>query len=202
MTVMPSLRLSPQDAEDVASYLVTLKKQEPSAYADASFMDDPNLKAEGKKWVRHFGCAGCHEISGLEDEGRIGTELTIEGSKPIERLDFALLTETAQRGGSEPITDPDDQARLPEGPAKHPWYDQKGFFEHKLAEPNIWDKGKDKPETEKIANAEPAPDQGTGSRPRHFFVGQPGKPASCQLSVPAIGLPPRYSGRLVGGQEI
>jgi len=150
MTVMPSLRLSPQDAEDVASYLVTLKRQEPSTYADASFMDDPNLKAEGKKWVRHFGCAGCHEISGLEEEGRIGTELTIEGSKPIERLDFALLTEVAQRGGREPITDSDDLARLPEGPAKHPWYDQKGFFEHKLAEPNIWDKGKDKPETEKL----------------------------------------------------
>src|SRR5256712_6135674 len=150
MTVMPSLRLSPQDAEDVASYLITLKKQEPSAYPDASFIDDPNLKEEGKKWVRHFGCAGCHEISGLEDEGRIGTELTIEGSKPIERLDFALLTDIAQRGDSEPITDPDDLARLPEGPAKQPWYDQKGFFEHKLAEPNIWDKGKDKPETEKL----------------------------------------------------
>ena len=150
MTVMPSLRLSPQDAEDVASYLITLKKQEPSSYPDASFIDDPNLKEEGKKWVRHFGCAGCHEISGLEEEGRIGTELTIEGSKPIERLDFALLTEVAQRGGSEPITDPDDVARLPEGPAKQPWYDQKGFFEHKLAEPNIWDKGKDKPETEKL----------------------------------------------------
>jgi len=150
MTVMPSLRLSPQDAEDVASYLITLKKQEPSSYPDDSFIDDPNLKEEGKKWVRHFGCAGCHEISGLEEEGRIGTELTIEGSKPIERLDFALLTEVAQRGGSEPITDPDDVARLPEGPAKQPWYDQKGFFEHKLAEPNIWDKGKDKPETEKL----------------------------------------------------
>jgi cytochrome c551/c552/predicted nucleic acid-binding Zn-ribbon protein len=150
MTVMPSLRLSPQDAEDVASYLITLKKQEPSSYADASFIDDPNLKDQGKKWVRHFGCAGCHEISGLEDEGRIGTELTIEGSKPIERLDFALFTETAQRGGVEPITNPEDLARLPEGPAKQPWYDQKGFFEHKLAEPNIWDKGKDKVETEKL----------------------------------------------------
>jgi hypothetical protein len=150
MTVMPSLRLAPSDAEDVATYLISLKKQEPSSYADASFMDDPNLKADGKKWVRHFGCAGCHEISGLEDEGRIGTELTIEGSKPIERLDFALLTDIAQRGGSEPITDADDRARLPEGPAKNPWYDQKGFFEHKLAEPNIWDKGKDKPETEKL----------------------------------------------------
>jgi cytochrome c2 len=150
MTVMPSLRLSPQDAEDVASYLVTLKKQEPSAYSDASFMDDPKLMEEGKKWVRHFGCAGCHEISGLEEEGRIGTELTAEGSKPIERLDFALLTETAQRGGHEPITDPDDLARLPEGPAKASWYDHKGFFEHKLAEPNIWDLGKIKPETEKL----------------------------------------------------
>ncbi len=152
MTVMPRLRLAPQDAEDVASYLITLKKQEPSSYADASFMDDANLKDEGKKWVRHFGCAGCHEISGLEDEGRIGTELTIEGSKPIERLDFALLTDVAQRGGkdSEPIKDPDDRARLPEGPAEKPWYDQKGFFEHKLAEPNIWDKGKEKPETEKL----------------------------------------------------
>jgi cytochrome c551/c552 len=150
MTVMPSLRLSPQDAEDVASYLVTLKKQEPSAYPDAAFMDDPKLKEEGKKWIRHYGCSGCHEISGMEEEGRIGTELTFEGSKPIERLDFALLTEVAQRGGSEPIVDADDLARLPEGPAKGPWYDHKGFFEHKLAEPNVWDKGKIKPELERL----------------------------------------------------
>jgi cytochrome c551/c552 len=150
MTVMPSLRLSPQDAEDVASYLVTLKKQEASAYPDAAFMDDPNLKEEGKKWIRHYGCAGCHEISGMEEEGRIGTELTFEGSKPIERLDFALLTEVAQRGSGEPIVDADDLARLPEGPAKGPWYDHKGFFEHKLAEPNIWDKGKIKPELEQL----------------------------------------------------
>jgi hypothetical protein len=155
MTVMPSLRLSPEDAEDVASYLVTLKKPDAPAYPDASFMDDPNLKEEGKKWVRHFGCAGCHEISGLEDEGRIGTELTFEGSKPIERLDFALLTEPAQRGGHEPIKDPEDLARLPEGPAKAVWYNHKGFFEHKLAEPNIWDQGKIKPETEKLRMPNP-----------------------------------------------
>jgi cytochrome c551/c552 len=150
MTVMPSLRLSPQDAEDVASYLVTLKKQEPSAYPDAAYMDDPKLKEEGKKWIRHYGCSGCHEISGMEEEGRIGTELTFEGSKPIERLDFALLTEVAQRGSGEPIVDADDLARLPEGPAKGPWYDHKGFFEHKLAEPNIWDKGKIKPDLEQL----------------------------------------------------
>jgi cytochrome c551/c552 len=182
MTVMPSLRLSPQDAEDVASYLVTLKKQAPSAYADAAFMDDPNLREEGKKWVRHFGCAGCHEISGLEDEGRIGTELTFEGSKPIERLDFALLTDVAQRGGSEPITDPDDLGRLPEGPAKSPWYDHKGFFEHKLAEPNIWDQGKIKPETEKLRMPNPHLDQDQVRALTTFLMGsqESGLPASYQ----------------------
>ena len=154
MTVMPSLRLSPEDAEDIASYLITQKKQEPSSYADAAFMDDPNLKEEGKKWVRFYGCGGCHEISGMEDEGRIGTELTFEGSKPIERLDFALSTEPAQRGGngSEPIKDKEDLARLPDGPATKPWYDHKGFFEHKLAEPNVFDHGmaEYKSDTEKL----------------------------------------------------
>jgi cytochrome c551/c552 len=154
MTVMPSLRLAPEDAEDIATYLMTQKKQEPSAYADAAFMDDPSLKDEGKKWVRYYGCGGCHEVAGMEDEGRIGTELTFEGSKPIERLDFALFTEPAQRGGkdSEPIKDKDDLARLPDGPATKPWYDHKGFFEHKLAEPNVYDTGMSeyKSETERL----------------------------------------------------
>src|SRR5881396_2869857 len=64
MTVMPSLRLSVPDAQDIATYLISQKKQEPSSYPDAAFMEDPSLREEGKKWVRHFGCAGCHEISG------------------------------------------------------------------------------------------------------------------------------------------
>jgi cytochrome c551/c552 len=152
MTVMPSLRLSPEDAEDIATYLMTQKKQEPSSYPDASYMDDASLKAEGEKWVRHFGCSGCHEIAGFEEEGRIGTELTFEGSKPIERLDFALFTEVAQRGGkdAEPIKNKEDLARLPDGPATKPWYNHKGFFEHKLAEPNVYDAGMVKSETEAL----------------------------------------------------
>jgi cytochrome c551/c552 len=152
MTVMPSLRLSPGDAEDIATFLISQKKQEPSSYPEAKFMDDPGLKDEGKKWVRFYGCGGCHEIAGMEDEGRIGTELTFEGSKPIERLDFALFTEPSQRGGkgSEPIKDKEDLARLPDGPATNPWYNHKGFFEHKLAEPNVYDQGKVKSETEAL----------------------------------------------------
>ncbi|MGD0509378.1 MAG: hypothetical protein ABSA27_16380, partial [Terriglobales bacterium] len=61
-------------------------------------------------------------------------------------------TETAQRGGknAEPITNAEDLARLPDGPAQGPWYDHKGFFEHKLSEPNVYDQGMIKSEEEKL----------------------------------------------------
>jgi len=132
-TVMPNLRLTPEDARDVASYLLTQKHNDASYLtADVSFMDDPKRAETGKDLVRHYGCAGCHEISGLEDEGRIGTELTNEGSKPIERLDFARFTEDAKRG------------ILPDGKdsPRGEWYDSKGFFEQKLMNPAIFDTGK------------------------------------------------------------
>jgi cytochrome c551/c552 len=155
MTVMPNLRLSDDEVADIATYLMTRRERDPASYANAAYLDDPKLKAEGKKWVQHFGCAGCHEIAGLEEEGRIGTELTVEGSKPIERLDFAILTDVAERGGREPITDPVAQARLPEGPAKAPWYNHKGFFEHKLSQPDIYDIGKIRTEEEKLRMPDP-----------------------------------------------
>jgi cytochrome c2 len=154
MTVMPNLRLADNEVADIATYLMSQRQKDPASYPEASFMDDPKLKDEGKKWIRHFGCAGCHEIAGFEDEGRIGTELTVEGSKPLERLDFALHTKKAQEG-KEVITDQAIQARLPEGPAKSDWYNHKGFFEHKLAMPNIYDQGMMKAETEKLRMPDP-----------------------------------------------
>src|SRR5581483_7723869 len=41
MTVMPSLRLSVEDAQDIATYLMSQKKKDPNDYADASYMEDP-----------------------------------------------------------------------------------------------------------------------------------------------------------------
>ena len=135
MTVMPSLRLTVDDARDIASFLLTQKHAD-ATYEPADFMDDPKLKAQGKPLIQHYGCAGCHEISGMEDEGRIGTELTNEGSKPIERLDFALYTEDAKLGIL-----PDGKKSL-----RGPWYDLKGFFENKLTDPAAFDHGKYKPD--------------------------------------------------------
>jgi cytochrome c2 len=179
MTVMPSLRLADDEVSDIATYLLTQKKQEPSSYPDASFMDDPKLKAEGKKWIQQFGCAGCHEISGFEEEGRIGTELTQEGSKPIERLDFALLTKVAEDTGKEPITDAAIRARLPEGPAHGPWYNNKGFFEHKLSMPNVYDQGMIKSDTEKLRMPDPHLDKDQIRALTTFLLG------SQETSLPA-----------------
>ncbi|MCI0489068.1 MAG: c-type cytochrome [Blastocatellia bacterium] len=140
MTVMPNFRLSEQDARDIATFLTSLKRSEPE-YPDASFMDDTSLAAQGEILVKRYGCAGCHEIKGLEDEQRIGTELTPEGSKPIERLDFALLTEPAKMG-LDPFTGKDVE--------RGKWYDHKGFFENKLRSPGIYDVGKERTPEERL----------------------------------------------------
>jgi len=127
-TVMPSLRLTWEEARDIASYLMT-QKHEDAEYPPAPYLDDPDLSEEGRALVQNFGCAGCHEIGGLENEGKIGTDLTKEGSKPIERLDFALLTSEAKHDG---------------------WYNHKGFFEHKLENPAVYDEGKEKEPLERL----------------------------------------------------
>jgi cytochrome c2 len=128
MTPMPSLRLTEDEARDIASYLLT-RKHDNASYQNADYMDDAGLKNQGLALVRNYGCAGCHEIAGLEEEQRIGTELTKEGSKPIERLDFALLGHKAEA---------------------EDWYTHKGFFEHKLENPAVYDTGKEKAKQDRL----------------------------------------------------
>jgi cytochrome c2 len=145
MTVMPNFRLTETDARDIASYLFSLSSTQ--QYADASFMDDTNLKEKGFALIKQYGCAGCHEIKGLEDEQRIGKELTVEGATPIERLDFALLTHKAEHG--------EDPLNLHENKDHKPWYNHKGFFERKLYKPGIYDVGKEKDPKDRLRMPEP-----------------------------------------------
>lgn len=143
MTVMPNLRVSEQDARDITSYLFSLSS--PPSYADASFMDDPQLVERGRAQIKQYGCAGCHEIKGFEEDQRIGKELTTEGATPLERLDFALLTHDAEYG-KKVLKGPDGKTidLHPKEEKGKSWYNHRGFFEHKLAEPGIYDEGKSK----------------------------------------------------------
>jgi mono/diheme cytochrome c family protein len=120
-TKMPNLRLSPQEAMDIAEYLSTLKappgfdrvalpKSDPKVLDDIALyfematktrfdaradLDRMDLHAKevyaGEKLIAHYGCFACHRIPGFEEAKPIGTELTEEGSKAVHRLDFGFL---------------------------------------------------------------------------------------------------------------
>lgn len=120
-TKMPNLRLTRDEALDIAEHLSTLKA--PAGFettalpqTDAKVLDDiafyfetatktrfdaradldrMDLHAKevyaGEKLIAHYGCYACHNIPGFEDAKPIGTDLTEEGSKAVHRLDFGFL---------------------------------------------------------------------------------------------------------------
>jgi cbb3-type cytochrome oxidase cytochrome c subunit len=120
-TYMPNLRLTDQQAADVATYLMTLKQSGGDAakatytqkdvddtlldyYKAALPLEDAKaavakLDARGKeldlgqKVIGRYGCFSCHEIKGFEKTQSIGTDLSEEGSKLVTRLDFAFITD-------------------------------------------------------------------------------------------------------------
>ncbi len=118
-TRMPNLRLSDTEAKDLTAYLLSFKNSEfenkDAVLIDSEMLDEITLGWLGKmypekesesrikkmdyeekvgyvadKSIRYYGCYGCHNIPGYEDEKPIGTELTLEGSKPIDKLDFGF----------------------------------------------------------------------------------------------------------------
>jgi mono/diheme cytochrome c family protein len=87
MSVMPNLRLKPQEASDIASYLMTFGT--PKIIKDIEeFTSDPKNIEYGEKVIRQRGCFACHEIPGMEKEGRIAPELSAFGSKQVNELEF------------------------------------------------------------------------------------------------------------------
>jgi cytochrome c2 len=153
MTVMPNFRLSETDARDIATYLFSLSS--PPQYDAASFMDNAELRDKGHTLIKQYGCAGCHEIKGFEDEQRIGKELTVEGATPIERLDFALFTKKAEEGIDPLGLHANAEATPAKAAEEKPWYNHKGFFEHKVSDPSIYDQGKEKDPKDRLRMPRP-----------------------------------------------
>jgi hypothetical protein len=205
MTVMPNLRLSEQDSRDIATYLFSLSA--PQASEDVSYMDDPKLAEEGKAEIKQYGCAGCHEIKGFEEEQRIGKELTTEGSTPLERLDFALLTQDAEYG-REVLKDADGKTvKLHPKEKEKEWYNHRGFFEHKLAEPGIYDRGKSEylDPKERLRMPKPYLTDEWRTNLTTLLLGSRGPEGKCAdvaFRQSAGFAAPGHSKRLVGSQEI
>jgi mono/diheme cytochrome c family protein len=90
---MPSLRLSEDEARAITAYLVTLGQKQPGPADLESRLAEPGNAAAGEKLVRKYGCFGCHDIPGMENDSRIGVELSAFGSKTREELFFGDRTD-------------------------------------------------------------------------------------------------------------
>jgi cytochrome c2 len=147
-TKMPSLRLTEREAADITAYLMGLKNDafaaRPRPALDGQVRDrivreyllaqnsvqqaDAKLAAMseqqrslflGERTVGRYGCFGCHVIAGFENASPIGVELTEQGSKLVERLDFGFE----------------------EGKIAHTL---PAWLHRKLMEPRVFDRDKDK----------------------------------------------------------
>ena len=120
---MPPMRLSDDEALDLAVYLATLNGGEAEPVEPFDATDESNRWVElGRDAIEHYGCAACHQIPGFEDAARIGPELTDWAAKPVGELDFGTL-----------------RAELDDFDRTHG-----SFARHKLLDPRGFDRGKDK----------------------------------------------------------
>jgi hypothetical protein len=71
----------------------------------------------GERTIARQGCFGCHNVPGFEKASPIGTELTEEGSKLVERLDFGF-----------------EEGKIP--------HSLPAWVHRKLMEPRVFDQGK------------------------------------------------------------
>ena len=107
---MPTPRVSPQEAHDLESWLATAATTPvPPAPPQLLGAIDARLAQAGKKLIAQYGCFGCHDVPGFEQEGRPGPDLTDYGTKdprdmlfgatppPRDQRTWARFTETKLR---------------------------------------------------------------------------------------------------------
>ncbi|OGW89058.1 MAG: hypothetical protein A3A73_03250 [Omnitrophica bacterium RIFCSPLOWO2_01_FULL_50_24] len=117
-------RVSEQDLDQLAVDFLTRNVTHDEANAALAKMNvEEKFEFVGKKAILEQGCFGCHMIQGFEDAKRIGTELTQEGEKSVERFDFGFVDIEHTR---------------------HDWFAQK------LKSPRIFDRGRIKGYHEKL----------------------------------------------------
>ncbi len=86
-TRMPSLRLTDEEARDVAAFL-SGQKGGPVEGQRALNLTSSVIIKKGEGLIREYGCAGCHQIPGFEKESRVSVSLSNFGRKRVEEMDF------------------------------------------------------------------------------------------------------------------
>lgn len=93
-STMPRYGLSDADRTAIVSYMmsefVDYDSDPDETEEILALLPEPNeaVMTEGEGLYRHYGCGQCHSLSGLEIRGEFGADLTQEGVKDIDQLDF------------------------------------------------------------------------------------------------------------------
>ena len=84
---MPNLRIGIENATDVAAYLIQFGRPKHIKGIEDRIKSKEFI-GYGETVVRRRGCFACHEIRGMEKEGRIAPELSSFGGKQTWELEF------------------------------------------------------------------------------------------------------------------
>ncbi|GEM_PF-428937 len=84
---MPNLRIGLESASDITAYLIKFGKPRHIKGIEQRIRAKEFI-AYGETVVRRRGCFACHEIKGMEKEGRIAPELSSFGGKQTWELEF------------------------------------------------------------------------------------------------------------------
>jgi len=137
-TKMPDMKLDEEDAQYVASFLMSLKGEGHEDLSGEEWLSSKETAKKGKELVGRYGCFGCHKIMGMEGMGKIGVELDEVGSKHIHLFDFGLLEKEILEGvGLENAHENISKAR-------------RAWFTEKLSDPRQFDKGRYKRPKDKL----------------------------------------------------
>jgi cytochrome c1 len=87
-TAMPHYRFTDQEVGLLTGFLMGKSDSDllTNVHLDAG---TPEQIEHGKRLVNEYGCASCHEISGIKRPENFAPELTKIGSKPVNQLAFA-----------------------------------------------------------------------------------------------------------------
>ena len=97
-TRMPDMKLDEEDAQYVASFLMSLKGDGYEDLSGSEWLHDKETAKNGEELIGRYGCFGCHKIMGMEGMSKIGVELDEVGSKHIHLFDFGLLEKEILEG--------------------------------------------------------------------------------------------------------
>ena len=89
---LPSAYYNQDDMKDIArSWLVKSYPEFEAIDKLDNMTESEVIHYVGTKSINYYGCYTCHSIDGFEKAKPIGAELTVVGSKPVNKLDFAHI---------------------------------------------------------------------------------------------------------------